>query len=47
MVRTDPYTPTTTEYECVRCGARFDSPRASCDHPMCHGEIRNVSVSRE
>ncbi|WP_439026439.1 rubrerythrin-like domain-containing protein [Haloarchaeobius sp. DT45] len=47
MVRTDPYTPTRTEYECVRCGSRVESPSGSCNHPLCDGELRNVAVSRE
>ncbi|WP_435358367.1 rubrerythrin-like domain-containing protein [Haloarchaeobius sp. DFWS5] len=46
MVRSDPYTPTRTEYECVRCGARVDSP-GSCDNYLCDGSVRNVAVPRE
>ncbi|WP_257300704.1 rubrerythrin-like domain-containing protein [Haloarchaeobius sp. FL176] len=47
MVRTDPYTPSRTEYECVRCGARLESASATCDSPLCDGAVRNVAVSRE
>ncbi|WP_435347658.1 rubrerythrin-like domain-containing protein [Haloarchaeobius sp. HRN-SO-5] len=47
MVRNDPYTPTRTLYECVRCGRRFDSPSATCDAPLCGGEVRNLAVARE
>jgi len=47
MVRTDAYTPTEPEYECVRCGARLDSEADSCDSPFCDGRPHNIGVARE
>jgi hypothetical protein len=47
MVRTDAYTPTESEYECVRCGARLESQADSCDNQLCDGTVRNIGVARE
>jgi len=46
MVRTDPFTPERSEYECVRCGTRVEEP-GTCNRPLCDGSVRNIAVSRE
>ncbi|MFC7114484.1 rubrerythrin-like domain-containing protein [Natronoarchaeum sp. GCM10025703] len=46
MVRTDPYTPTESYYECTECLARTDEDvNGRC--PECGGVVRNIAVARE
>jgi hypothetical protein len=47
MVRTDPYTPVRSEYECVDCGDRLESPAEDCGSLFCEGTVQNVAVARE
>ncbi|MWV38940.1 MULTISPECIES: rubrerythrin-like domain-containing protein [Natrialba] len=46
MVRTDPYTPKRSYYECQECGYREAADSlGSC--PSCQGPVRNIAVARE
>jgi rRNA maturation endonuclease Nob1 len=44
MVRSDPYTPSEGEYECIGCGHRV-SEAGRC--PDCGTDLKNISVPRE
>jgi rRNA maturation endonuclease Nob1 len=45
MVRTDPYTPSDGEYECIGCGHRTAGEAGRC--PDCGADLKNISVPRE